>query len=42
METSRRLAGVQRVQVRCELDTTTPLKILPEPPTQMAAMTRPE
>jgi hypothetical protein len=42
METSKRLAGVQRVQVGCELDTTAPLKILPELPTQMAAIARPE
>jgi len=36
METSRRIAIVQRVWMRCEPDTKAPLKILPEPPTEMA------
>jgi hypothetical protein len=36
METSKRIAVVQRVRMRCEPDTRAPLKILPELPTEMA------
>ena len=41
-ETSRRPVVVQRVRVGCEPDTRTPPKILPEPPTEMAADAAPE
>lgn len=42
METSRRVAVVQRVRTRCEPDTKAPLKILPELPTERARGKGPE
>lgn len=42
METSRRVAVVQRVRIRCKPDTKAPLKILPELPTERAGGKGPE